>query len=151
MTMVQDPQTAKFSGMPESALQSGSVDLSLPIPQLAAELIRLAQHPYMAPSSPEATWPAQAENEADLQAIVASLRENVRVDFGEYKRTTLERRVARRMAVCKADTLHDYALLLQANSGEAQSLFDDLLIHVTSFFRDPECLTRSRHGSFRRS
>jgi len=138
LTMVQDPQTAKFSGMPQSALASGAVDLALPIPQLAAELIRLAQHPYMAPSSPEVTWPAQAENEADLQAIVGSLRENVGVDFGEYKRTTLERRVARRMAVRKADTLHDYALLLQGNSGEAQSLFDDLLIHVTSFFRDPE-------------
>jgi two-component system CheB/CheR fusion protein len=138
VTIVQDPQTAKFSGMPESALASGAVDLSLSIPKLAEELIRLARHPYMAPSGAKPKTPTQPRHDEDLQAIVGSLREAVGVDFGEYKETTLERRIARRMAVRKAETLHDYALLLQGNRAEAQALFDDLLIHVTSFFRDPE-------------
>jgi two-component system CheB/CheR fusion protein len=138
VTMVQDPQTAKFSGMPESALASGAVDLSLPIAKLAAELIRLARHPYMASPAPESQLPAQRGREEDLQAIVESLREAVGTDFSEYKESTLERRIARRMAVRKTGTLHDYALLLQEKTGEAQALFDDLLIHVTSFFRDPE-------------
>ena len=139
VTIIQDPQTAKFSGMPESALASGVVDLSLSIPKLADELIRLAHHPYMVPSGRALeSAAAQPESDEDVQAILGTLREAVGVDFSEYKATTLERRIARRMAVRKADTLHDYALLLQGNSAEAQALFDDLLIHVTSFFRDPE-------------
>lgn len=138
VTIVQDPLTAKFSGMPESALASGAVDLSLPIPKLAKELIRLARHPYMTPSGPWSKSRAQSTNEEDLQAIVGELREAVGVDFSEYKQTTLERRIARRMAVRKADSLHDYALLIHEKPDEAQALFDDLLIHVTSFFRDPE-------------
>ena len=138
VTIVQDPQTAKFSGMPESALASGVVDLSLPIPKLANELIRLANHPYMAPAGGAREVTSQPRSDEDLQTILGSLREAVGVDFSEYKATTLERRIARRMAVCKADTLHDYALLLKGNRDEAQALFDDLLIHVTSFFRDPE-------------
>src|ERR1043165_7726994 len=140
VTIVQDPQTAKFSGMPESALASGVVDLSLPIPTLANEVIRLAHHPYMAPAGGAREVTSQPKSDEDLQTILGSLREAVGVDFSEYKATTLERRIARRMAVCKADTLHDYALLLKGNRVEAQALFDDLLIHVTSFFRDPEVL-----------
>jgi two-component system CheB/CheR fusion protein len=138
VTIVQDPQTAKFSGMPESALASGAVDLSLPIPELANELIRLARHPYMFSSDPRPAGPAQPTSDEDIRTILGSLREAVGVDFSEYKTTTLERRIARRMAVRKCETLHDYALFLQGNKDEAQALFDDLLIHVTSFFRDPE-------------
>jgi len=138
VTIVQDPETAKFSGMPESALASGVVDLSLPIPKLANELIRLAHHPYMVPSGPALVSAARPKHDEDLQGILSTLREAVGVDFSEYKESTLERRIARRMAVRKADTLHDYALLLQENRVEAQALFDDMLIHVTSFFRDPD-------------
>jgi two-component system CheB/CheR fusion protein len=138
VTLVQDPQTAKFSGMPESALAAGVVDLSLPIGKLAKELIRLARHPYMVPSGPAPQPAAQPQNDEDVQIILGSLREAVGVDFSEYKATTLERRIARRMAVRKAETLHDYAVLIRQNGGEAKALFDDLLIHVTSFFRDPE-------------
>ena len=138
VTIVQDPRTAKFSGMPESALASGVVDLSLPLGELAAELTRLASHPYLHPSISAPAEALQPNGNGDLQAILGSLRDAVGVDFSEYKETTLDRRIARRMAVHKADTLHDYALLLKGNRDEAQALFDDLLIHVTSFFRDPE-------------
>jgi two-component system CheB/CheR fusion protein len=138
VTLVQDPATAKFSGMPESAIASGAVDFTLPLPDLANELVRLARHPYILAPGAAAEPSLPTERNADLKAILVALRDAVGVDFSEYKGTTIERRLARRMAVRKTDTLRDYAVLLQENAEEAQALFDDLLIHVTSFFRDAE-------------
>jgi two-component system CheB/CheR fusion protein len=138
VTLVQDPATAKFSGMPDSAMASGVVDLALPIPDLARELIRLARHPYMFAPGGGAEPSPQPEGDADLQKVLVALRDAVGADFSEYKETTIRRRLARRMAVRKSDTLRDYAVLLHENGDEAQALFDDILIHVTSFFRDAE-------------
>ena len=136
VALVQDPQTAKFSGMPESAVAAGVVDSSLPIPELALELIRLARHPYI--STPAAEPAPLTEGAAELQRVLVVLRDVVGVDFSEYKESTIKRRLARRMAVRKADTLRDYTALLQGNEEEAHALFDDILIHVTSFFRDAD-------------
>ncbi|HXM38219.1 MAG TPA: chemotaxis protein CheB [Gemmatimonadales bacterium] len=136
VTLVQEPTTAKFSGMPDSAISAGVVDVSLPIPDLAQELIRLARHPYM--FGPVVEPPPQQGNEADFRRILVTLRDAVGVDFGEYKDSTIRRRLARRMAVRKSETLQDYAALLLENGEETQAFFDDLLIHVTSFFRDPK-------------
>ena len=136
VSLVQDPETAKFSGMPESAVAAGVVDFSLPIPELARELIRLAHHPYISTSAAESA--PLTEGAADLQRVLVALRDVVGVDFSEYKETTIKRRLARRMAVRKADTLRDYTALLQGNADEAHALFDDILIHVTSFFRDAD-------------
>lgn len=138
VTLVQDPATAKFSGMPESAIASGVVDLALPIPDLARELIRLARHPYMFAPGGGAEPSPQPESDADLQKVLVALRDAVGADFSEYKESTIRRRLGRRMAVRKSDTLRDYAALLTENGAEAQALFDDILIHVTSFFRDAE-------------
>lgn len=137
VALVQDPATAKFSGMPESALASGVVDLALAIPDLARELTRLARHPYLAAPT-GASEPAQAEGDADFRAVLAALRDAVGVDFSEYKTATVRRRLARRMTVRKVETLGDYVKLVRESETEAQALFDDLLIHVTAFFRDPE-------------
>jgi two-component system CheB/CheR fusion protein len=136
VTLVQDPETAKFSGMPESAVAAGVVDLSLSIPDLAQELIRLAGHPYM--FAPAAEPPPRQESDSDYRKILVEVRDAVGVDFSEYKEATIRRRLARRMAVRKVDTLRDYAALLQDHPEEARDLFDDILIHVTSFFRDPK-------------
>lgn len=148
VTLVQDPETAKFRGMPESAVASGVVDLALPIPDLARELIRLARHPYMFAPGEEAESSPQPESDADWRKVLVALRDAVGVDFSEYKETTIRRRLARRMAVRKADTLRDYAVLLQENGEEAQALFDDILIHVTSFFRDAELFAALRARVF---
>ena len=136
VTLVQDPKSAKFAGMPESALAAGVVDLSLAIPDLARELIRLARHPYLAASATDP--PPQPESDVDFQKVLVALRDVVGVDFSAYKQTTIRRRLARRMAVRKVDALQEYTALLQGNAEEGQALFDDILIHVTSFFRDAE-------------
>jgi two-component system, chemotaxis family, CheB/CheR fusion protein len=136
VTLVQDPRTAKFGGMPQSALTAGVVDLSLPIPELANELQQLARHPYLYGKALEPV-PRRKDAE-DLKKILLLVRNVVGVDLTEYKETTIRRRLARRLALHKLETFADYAKFLQEQAGEARALFDDVLIHVTSFFRDPE-------------
>jgi chemotaxis methyl-accepting protein methylase/signal transduction histidine kinase/chemotaxis response regulator CheB len=134
ITLVQDPNTAKFDGMPRSALNAGVVDYSLSLPELARELVRLSTHPYVA----AATAHPPKTNDALLNHIYALLRNSVGVDFSEYKAPSFERRLARRMALRKVDSLQIYLELLQDDPKEVRCLYEDILIHVTSFFRDPE-------------
>jgi two-component system CheB/CheR fusion protein len=134
ITFTQDPKTAKFPEMPQSAIGAGVVDHWLPIPELARELARLSLHPYVAapPSS------LAAGDEAALTQILAVVRGAVGVDFAEYKSPTFERRLARRMALRRVDSLPGYLSLLEADPKEVRSLYEEVLIHVTSFFRDGE-------------
>jgi two-component system CheB/CheR fusion protein len=119
--------------MPRSANHAGVVDYCLPIPELAAELVRLSRHPYLAarPTQPSTI------DDAILKEICIVLRKAVGVDFREYKTATFERRVARRVALRRADGAEAYLALLQGDPEEIRSLYEDILIHVTSFFRDP--------------
>ncbi len=134
ITFAQEPSSAKFGGMPRSALEAGVVDYCLPIPALAQELVRIGQHPYVV--APDAT--ASVHDAAALRKIIALVRGTARVDFGEYKSPTFERRLARRMALRRVDTISAYLQLLEKSKEEVWSLYEDTLIHVTSFFRDPE-------------
>ncbi len=118
--------------MPESAVGAGVVDVCAPVPALAAELLRLARHPYVVSAGP----PASSHAEATMQKIFALIRESTRVDFSEYKRPTLERRIARRMALQKVESLSAYLDILLESPGEVRALHEEALIHVTSFFRD---------------
>src|SRR5688572_14334025 len=94
ITLVQDPRSAKFGGMPRSAVEAGVVDYCLPLPGLAEELLRLSHHPYVVASQLE-----PPDNDGStLGKIFALVRKTVGVDFAEYKSPTLERRIARRMA-----------------------------------------------------
>jgi two-component system CheB/CheR fusion protein len=132
ITLAQDPRSAKFGGMPRSAIEAGVVDHCLAIPELAHELLRLSHHPYVAAA------PAVMEKDAStLAKVFAELRKAVGVDFTEYKSTTIERRIARRMALSRAPDLSAYLRILEGDPEEARSLYEDVLIHVTSFFRDP--------------
>src|SRR6185436_1834532 len=79
-----------------------------------------------------------ATDQATLQQIFAIVRDAVGVDFSEYKRATFERRLARRMALCQTDGVTQYLALLQREAVEIHLLYEDVLIHITSFFRDPE-------------
>jgi len=134
ITFAQDPKTAKFPGMPRSAIDAGVVDYCLSLPELAEELIRLSEHPYVMARQ----LSPREHDQATLGKILALVRSRVGVDFADYKSPTLERRLARRMALRRVDDLSQYLTILQAEPDEVLALYEDVLIHVTSFFRDPE-------------
>ncbi|MBI5068229.1 MAG: PAS domain-containing protein [Deltaproteobacteria bacterium] len=145
ITFAQEPGSARFSAMPQSAVNAGVVDFCLPLPGIGAELCRLARHPYVA--NGEAAAPALA-GAAVLSQVLAVLRSTTGVDFGEHKPATFRRRLARRMTVRNAPDLAAYLALLRRDPAEVQALFDDLLIKVTSFFRDEEAFEALRAIAF---
>jgi two-component system CheB/CheR fusion protein len=135
MVMAQDLESARHTGMPQSAINTGLVDLILPPGEMAESLINYAAQirgPLQAPRTAEAQW------ESLLQRIFALLQKQTGHDFAAYKRSTLDRRIARRMALHQLKSLGEYLNLVQSSSEEVQALFNDMLIGVTSFFRDPE-------------
>jgi two-component system CheB/CheR fusion protein len=133
ITLVQDPKSAKFGGMPRSAVNAGVVDYCLAIPELAGELARLSHHSYFA----DRQTSTSVADDPILKQICIVVRNAVGVDFSEYKTATFERRVARRAALRRAESSEAYLALLQGDPEEVRSLYEDILIHVTSFFRDP--------------
>jgi two-component system, chemotaxis family, CheB/CheR fusion protein len=131
--LVQDPNEADYASMPRSAIETGVVDFVLPVRDLAkrlADLIRIK----------ELVWPPEMGDldEEGLHRIVAHLRVRTGHDFSKYKRSTVVRRIARRMQVNRTDELKAYYEVLRDNQNEVQNLLSDLLISVTSFFRDQE-------------
>ena len=136
ITFAQD-SSAKYDGMPASAIAAGCVDLILPPADIAKELARIARHPYVL-GADIASEEVGKTKDAQMAQIFGLLRRTTRVDFSEYKPPTIGRRVARRMALHKLEKLRDYVGLLQRDRNEVKALYQDLLINVTSFFRDPE-------------
>ncbi len=135
ITFAQSEDTAKYTGMPLSAISTGAVDFILPPQEIAAELARIGRHPSALRAGVE--LPAAAEEDNALKNIFALLQNATKVDFNDYKRSTVKRRLARRMIVHRIDTLADYAQYLDAHPNEVNELYKDILIHVTSFFREP--------------
>lgn len=138
VTFAQDEASAKYYGMPRSAVASGNVYYILPPRQIAAELVRIARHPYVAPvADPETadTTPAALDG---LATIFQILHRVTGVDFTHYRRTTLMRRIQRRMVVHKMDKVKEYVKYVQSNPAETKALYQDILINVTSFFRNPK-------------
>jgi two-component system, chemotaxis family, CheB/CheR fusion protein len=144
ITLAQDPQSAKFGGMPRSAVDAGVVDHCLPLSQLAEELVRLSRHPYLSAGRPGLA----GGDGVTLRKILRVVRDAVGVDFAEYKRPTLERRIARRMTLSRAQDLPAYLRILEADSQEIRALYEDTLIHVTSFFRDLEVFEQLKSAVF---
>lgn len=139
ITFAQDPATAAYDGMPRAAIAAGAADIVLDTDGIAAELGRIASHPYL--RNRGAAEPANTQAEEDkrqLERIFLMLREAAGVDFTYYKPTTVRRRISRRMAVHKIDHVGDYAKLLSSQPDEIKALYQDLLINVTGFFREPE-------------
>jgi len=136
MTMAQAEEQAKYPFMPRSAIDTGLVDYILPVEQMPEEIIRYVQHPYL--EGREKELPADKHYQSFLQKILLLVRASTKHDFSHYKQTTIRRRVGRRMAVHKIEDIADYFRYLQQNPAEIQTLFKDLVICVTSFFRDPE-------------
>ena len=131
--LVQDPNEADYASMPRSAIETGAVDFVLPVRELAkrlSDLIRIK----------ETIWPPEMGDLDDdtLRRILAHLRVRTGHDFSKYKRSTVVRRIARRMQVKRTDSLPKYYDIIRDNQDEVQALLGDLLISVTTFFRDRE-------------
>ena len=147
ITFAQEPSTARYDGMPRSAIDNGCVDFVLPPKGIASEIERIRRHPYLLANAEtkadrdkafEDSMPPQLDPEKDLIAVVDQLRKSSGVDFSQYKPNTIHRRTLRRMVILKLDSLNKYAQYLNEHPDEASKLFDDVLIPVTSFFRDFE-------------
>ena len=142
ITFAQDSKTAKYDGMPSSAVAAGCIDLVLSPERIAEELARIRHHPYVTdPSLDEQYSP---DGQVLMRRIFRLLKQVHRVDFSDYKPATVRRRVLRRMALRRLDDLHEYVQLLQENREELENLYQDLLINVTSFFRDPSAFEALR-------
>jgi two-component system CheB/CheR fusion protein len=133
LTFAQD-ETAEYNSMPRSAIATGSVDFVLPPREISRELIRAAQRSAVA----EGSAPAARLPQKELAELFELLHAAHDLDFNHYKPTTIERRIRRRMALHKIETLADYVTVARNMPQELDSLYDDILIRVTAFFRDPE-------------
>lgn len=133
--MVQEPQSARYSSMPQSAVNTGLVDYIAPAYELPDRLMEHAHQYYQIRDMP----PAEKEDAPGaLQKIFALIRAQTGNDFSLYKKSTVNRRIERRMSVHQIIDINNYVRFLQENPEEIDSLFKELLIGVTSFFREPE-------------
>jgi two-component system CheB/CheR fusion protein len=134
ITFAQD-ESAEHPSMPQSAVASGCVDFVLAPAAIAEELGRVARHPYVAQEKPtvDAAEPIHGK-------IAEILNRAIGVDFTHYKANTLHRRITRRMALNKMDSVETYQDYLSKSPEEIEALYQDILINVTSFFRDPKSL-----------
>jgi two-component system, chemotaxis family, CheB/CheR fusion protein len=136
VTFAQDKHSAKYDSMPRSAVAHGCVDYILPPEGIARELARIARHPYVRPDGAEAAE-VPATDHSGLNMIFQLLSRSTGVDFTHYRQTTILRRIQRRMVVHKIDRLAEYVKYIQTNPSEIKALYQDMLINVTSFFRNP--------------
>ena len=135
LTFAQSPESAKYDGMPRAAIDTGMVDLVLPPAAIGAKLAELGVRGHV----PATTFADDHDVPPDnLQRIYDVLQPVSGVDFRHYKLPTIKRRLFRRMALHRITDVGDYLQLLEGNANEARSLYQDLLIHVTRFFRDPD-------------
>jgi two-component system CheB/CheR fusion protein len=136
MVMVQDEKQADYDGMPRSAISTGLADFILPVERMPEELISYVGHPFLEPDAVKDET-AEERFERFTQKVLAIVRRVTAHDFSGYKRTTIKRRIGRRMAVHQIGDISQYANYLRQNRAEVEELFKDFLINVTNFFRDP--------------
>ncbi|MHB0979520.1 MAG: chemotaxis protein CheB [Thermoleophilia bacterium] len=159
LTIAQDPATAKYRSMPENAIATGAIDLVLPTPMIAARLaavhrpaasgarvadIPAAPETALAPETP----PVASGDDPVLSDLLALVRAATEVDFSHYKQNTLLRRIGRRMMLHHVQDLEEYVRLLRSDRSEVEALYQDILIHVTSFFRQPRVFDALKQKSF---
>ncbi len=136
LVIVQEPESAHFESMPRAAIATGMADVILPPDQMPAQLIafvQLALAAHLKGKTSHLLEPLQS-----LQKVFLLLRDQTGHDFTQYKKSTIGRRIERRMALNHIEVVSDYVHYLQHNTTEVDALFRDLLIGVTAFFRDPE-------------
>lgn len=138
LTFVQDG-SARFQGMPKSAAAEGAADMVLSPAEMAAELKKIGRQKDAYFSIIRGlNGQAISDNDENLRGILHLLHRSIGVDFTQYKMNTIKRRIIRRMMLYNLETLQQYALHIRQHAHEVQLLYQDLLINVTEFFRDPE-------------
>ena len=135
VVLVQEPASAKFDGMPRSAIDAGLADFIAPAEELPEKIISYLKHAPLI-VSPEPVL--ESKTQSGLEKAVILLRAQTGQDFSMYKKSTLYRRIERRMGIHQIDKIYTYVRYLQDNPQELEILFKELLIGVTNFFRDPE-------------
>lgn len=140
IVFAQDRASAEFPAMPAAATATGKVDFVLPPTAIAAELVKLRHHPYLrqATTSEQEKTETLPIQENELAHLLRLLQRQTGVDFTSYKPSTFQRRLGRRMVLQNCITLSEYIQYLQKDPGEIQALYQDVLIAVTSFFRDAD-------------
>ncbi len=136
LVMVQSPESAKYDGMPRSAISAGLADYVLPPENMPEQLMKYMQHPYMGQTSEIVS--DEEGFQKHIKKIFVLIRLHTGHDFSHYKISTVRRRIARRMAVHQIDSIGIYVRYIQENPQETELLFKDLIIGVTRFFRHPE-------------
>ena len=138
ITFAQEEKSAKYSGMPGSAIATGCVDFILQPDKIASELLRISHHPYLASAKPEKIAQAITAEGDTLSKLFILLRTATGVDFTYYKLSTIKRRVLRRMLLHRIETIENYIKYVREHPSEVEALYQDILINVTSFFREPK-------------
>ena len=141
ITFAQDSESAAYDSMPQSAVNAGVVDFVLAPEDIPAQLLQVNStykkvHAEKEDAEEENAFPIPKDDDDTFKQIIAILRQRSGVDFTYYKQPTLRRRIARRMAIGKKMDIGDYLKFLRSNKAEQDALFQDVLIPVTSFFRD---------------
>jgi two-component system CheB/CheR fusion protein len=137
LAIAQDPETAQFPSMPRHLIDQGYADYILAPRDIPEVLLQYAGHPYARENRRDAAELAK-RNENHVREILAILRTRTRQDFNGYKKPTLVRRIQRRMGLTRMTEMAEYARVLRQSPSEVRALADDVLIHVTGFFRDAD-------------
>ena len=135
LVMVQDISSAKYDGMPQSAINTGLADFVAPVNELPAKLLSYTNR---SPGMTRVLPVAEKKTVGALNKIFALLRAKTGNDFSLYKKSTINRRIERRMNIHQIENINQYVRYLSENSPEIDLLFKELLIGVTSFFREPD-------------
>ncbi len=151
IALVQDERSAQYSGMPRAAVAAGSVDFILSPEEIAKELVRIGKHSYTKVDPGQTrvtTTKTLSMEEMDLGKVFPLLRLVTGVDFTYYKQSTMMRRLHRRMTIVRRNKLEDYVAYMKENPSEIVNLYQDLLITVTKFFRDPQVFEELKQKVF---
>jgi len=141
LTVVQEPSEAAYDGMPQSAIATGLVDLILPLHAMPARLLAYAQSVPLSLLA-VADVVVAVDEPSLLRQILTQIRLQTGQDFARYKRSTILRRIQRRMQIHQLADLPSYVRFLRGNQTEVSALYQNLLITVTNFFRDPEAFAQ---------
>ena len=136
LVLVQEPASAKFDSMPSSAIDAGLADMVAPAEELPGKIIDYLRHTPR--HHQDRASPLEEKDQSALEKVLILLRAQTGHDFSLYKKNTIYRRIERRMGIHQIDRIAAYVRYLQENPQEVELLFKELLIGVTSFFRDPE-------------
>ncbi|MEE4242782.1 MAG: chemotaxis protein CheB [Desulfopila sp.] len=142
LVMVQDEASAKFDGMPRAAASTGVADFILPPGEMPSQLLACLRHPY---ASRQERQQKEMADESGITRLFSMLRAKTKVDFTYYKPSTITRRIERRIAVTQSADLDAYVQYAEETPAEIAALYRELLIGVTSFFRDPEIMAKVKN------